>query len=321
MTMESVDTQAVTGTPRHFIDDGRPEDDIPEVAPLGDRTAVEAADEATLTAKFEEYVDAAPILVDHHDWERTRFDETYQHYVKIFTSLETLESIKQQTEAVAPSFDLLEEFEVIDLPDDVAQVTAITGGLVAVGSLVKAVYQARQASKALAYARFRPVIGPAQNPAVVAAAKSAKGWKILGAAGAALTVVSSGVGILATIENKNRRLEFLRDSVESYQNWYAATRQGIDDMDAASTQMEADITALLNALGFGSPEELEAFLGSAVQDAGQLQGALNSATRMLCASPPLSASVVAGYTGLPLATVQRRAALVAQDPGICSIGG
>ena len=164
-------------------------------------------------------------------------------------------------------------------------------------------------------------IGAARSPSIVAGAKTASRWKAVGAAGAVLTVGSAAVGIIATIENQKRRMEFLRDSVESYQNWYATTNQGILDMSAASKEMEDAINALLEALGFSTPEELEAFLGGAVEDAGELQGALKTATRMLCADPPLAAADVSTYTGLPLATVQRRAALIAQDPGICQVGG
>ena len=325
MTTQSMDTRGATEAPRHFIDTAQPDTPIPEVEPIGDREAIDDADEATLTAKFEEYAVAAPILVDHHDWQRIRFDETYGHYVRIFTSLETLETIKLQTEAVAPKFNLLEEFELIELPDDMAKASAVIGtatlyggALAAFLGLAKAGYDARTASRALAVARGQP-IGAARRASIVAKARTASRWKVLGVVGAVLTVGSAAVGIVATIENGKRRMQFLRDSVDSYQTWYAATRQGIRDMEAASIQMEREITALLTALGFGTPEELEAFLGGAVQDAGQLQGALNSATRMLCAG--LAVADVAGYTALPLATVQRRAALIAQDPSICSLGG
>jgi hypothetical protein len=327
MTIESMDTQVVSKPSRHFIEQQQPVSEIPEIDPLGDRAAIDAADEATLTAKFEEYAEAAPILAEHHEWERIRFDETYAHYVKIFTSLETLESIKQTIEAIAPSFDLLEEFELIDLPADIARISAVVGkvalyggGVAALGGLAKAGYQSYQASKAVAIAKGKP-IGAARSPSIVAGAKTASRWKAVGAAGAVLTVGSAAVGIIATIENQKRRMEFLRDSVESYQNWYAATNQGILDMSAASKEMEDAINALLEALGFSTPEELEAFLGGAVEDAGELQGALKTATRMLCADPPLAAADVSTYTGLPLATVQRRAALIAQDPGICQVGG
>lgn len=326
MTNLSVDTQTMSVTPRHFIDEDQPEKSIPDIDPIGSRSDIDAADEATLTAKFEEYAEAAPTIVDHHDWQRLRFDETYEHYIKIFTSLETLESIKETAEAIAPGFDLLEEFELIDLPDGIAKINAAVGkvilyggALAALGGLGKAGYQTYKASKALSLAKGKP-IGAANRPGFVKSAKAASRWKVLGAAGAILTVGSAAYGIVATIENEKRRMAFLRDSVESYQSWYLATNQSIEDLIAASQEMENAINELLELMGFSTPEELEAFLGGSVQTAGEIQGALKTATRMLCAAPPLAPADVVTYTGLPLATVSRRAALIAQDPNICTMG-
>ncbi len=327
MTTAIADSAAMSKAPRHFLDEDQPDTPIPEIDRLGDRAAIDAASEDALTRKFDDYASAAPILVAHHDWQRMRFEETYEHYVRIFTSLETLESIKQTTEAVAPSFDLLEEFELIALPADVARAGAVIGkislyggAVAALGGLGRASYQSYKASRALALAKGKPV-GAARPPSFVASAKTASRMKAVASLGALLTVGSAAVGIIATIENTKRRMEFLRDSVESYQNWYAATRQGIDDMSAASVQMESAINDLMETLGVTTPEELEAYLGGIVQSAGELQGALKTATRMLCAAPPVTPELVVTYTGLPEATVARRAALIARNPGICQTGG
>lgn len=287
---------------------------------LGDHDDIYRAGEATLTRQFEEYEAAAPVLVDHHNFQRQRFEATYGHYVRIFTSLETLESIRVTSEAIAPGYALLEEIEVIHIPATIAKATLYGGGALAVVRLGKVLLQANQASRAVRVATGRP-IGAANKPPMVKAAKSASRWKAAGAVGAIVTVASSTVGIVASIENVKRRMEFLRVSVESCQNWYSATLQEIEDLSAGSKQMEDAIDELLDLLGFTTAEELEAYLGGAVQKARGVQGALKAATRMLCASPPLNVSDVATYTGLPNATFARRAALIQQDPSICNLGG
>ena len=336
MTNASVDTQAMSVTPRHFIDEDQPTTPIPSIDSLGTRDDIDNADEAVLTAKFEAYASAAPILVEHHDWQRTRFEETYGHYIKIFTSLETLESIKETSEAIAPGFDLLEEFQFFELTGNAAKIAGTAAKVTLYSGAVTAVFGVYKAGKAtrasnlaldagiradkLAFSNPN-AIGPRNNyPRALKNAKWAKRMKVLGAAGTLLTVGSAAVGIAASIENAKKRQEFLSTSIESYQNWYAATLQDIADLSAASLEMETAITELLDLLGYSTPEELEAFLGGSVQTAGEIQGALRTATRMLCASPPLSASDVATYTGLPPATIARREALISVDPSICTMG-
>jgi hypothetical protein len=133
---------------------------IPGITPIGDRARIEDADEETLRAKFEEYADAAPILVENFEFERDRFDDAYEDYVRIFTSIETLESINRTADAIAPGYDLLEEFELISLPDAAAaagavigKITLYGGGVAALGGLAKAARDWRTATKTLTAAK------------------------------------------------------------------------------------------------------------------------------------------------------------------------
>ncbi|SFR15712.1 hypothetical protein [Poseidonocella sedimentorum] len=305
------------------------ESEIPQIDPIGTRDEIEAAEDDALEAKFDEYAAAAPTLAAAHDAAKEAYDDVYADYIRIFTKLETLNEIAQSAAVIAPGFELLEEFSFFQLQGGAAEVVAnvakysiYAGGLTALYGFGKAAGAARGASAlakgalAVEKAQFAPGGPLAKN---LKSIKAARNFKMLGAAGALVSVASAGVGIWASIENARKRRTYLEDAIESYQGWYASTCDSHDAMVAGTGQMTGEITELMKLLGFGTPDELAAYLGGAVQTAGEVQGALQSATRMLCANPPLSAADVALYTGLPGPVVSRRKALIDADPSICSI--
>lgn len=322
MTDASVDTQNVPVEPRGFYDGNEPEREIPEIAEVGGREAIRACPEDALRARFDGYVEAAPILVEHHDYQRERFDDAYEHYINIFTKLETLKTINDSAAAIAPDFQLLEEFELLSLDgaaadwaEGISKVMLYGGAGASVLGVGAAVYEARYAGKVLQAAKGGS-FGPANSAEKIGKAKWARRFKWAGVVGATLSVTSAAVGIYTTIENEKQRLQFLQDAVESYQTWYASTRTSIDSLKESADEMEAQIQDLMDLLGYSTPESLETFLGGAVQTAGEVQASLRAATRMLCAG--LEPEDVVSYTGLPAATISRRAQLIANDrPTYC----
>lgn len=300
-------TEIVEGNPEF---DGR-KLDLPVVVALSD-DEIETVSDDDLTKKIDEYAKKAPDLQAHHNFWICEMVESEGRYVQVFERVLLLEKLASTALGAAPGIELYEEIDLLGLDPSVVNAYAI--GSTAVGgiSMLFSFYQVHQANKAIK-------IAGAVGDDALKTLKATKRLRTFGAVTAVVSVVSGVAGLAISAENERRRRAYLETLARDYRSWFSTTTTSIEGLKSAIDEIEGEITALQEGLGFATFEEMVEALGGAVTQAGETDALIKSATRMLCAMPPVDVADVSLYTGLSENFVNRRKQQIASDPSLCNV--
>ncbi|MEZ5897694.1 MAG: hypothetical protein R3C40_11315 [Parvularculaceae bacterium] len=298
---------------------------LPVVDPITD---VANASDDTLEAKIAEYHQKSPFLAVHHNWGQDQLRISKGRFEKVTESVVVLQTLLDAAAAVAPNQELFVEQELFNLTDEQQQ----TRDAIAIGgsgaSLLLSIWAVTR--KIDAVAELAPNAGRLAR--IIHGAKSStklvRATRALGAIGAA---ASLGVGIVSFVdmaETQKRRRAYLESLVNDYRSWFDATTNNYHIYKSAVEELEGEITALQDELGFppgpAGYDAMVAALAGNIQKLGALTARLSSLLRLLCqqkdvpAAQQLSDAEIAGILSLPETTVANQRGEIASNPNLCN---
>lgn len=289
--------------PTTDVDESNPDFDgrnleLPVVVELSD-AEIDAASDDTLTSKIDEYARKAQDLQDHHNFWICEMVEAEGRYVQVFEKVTLLEKLASTALGATPGVELYEEIDILGLDPKVVNAYAIGSTVFGGISMLASIYQFNQARNALNVA-----VGVGDD--ALRTLRATRNLRAFGAVTAVVSVVSGIAGLAISAENERRRRAYLETLVKDYRSWFSTTTTSIEGLKSAVAQIDGQIAELQEALGFSTFEEMVEALGGAVTQAGETDALIKSATRMLCAMPPIEVADVALYTGLSENFVNRR---------------
>ena len=299
--------------------------ELPAVTPLNDTAS---ASDAELEEKIKEYHEKSPFLAVHHNWQKDQLRISKGRFEQVTESVVILQTLLNTAAAAAPDQDLFVEKELFNLTDEQAR-TRDLGAIVGSGaSLLLSIWAVTRKVEAVGELAANSGRLARLAHSARSSPKIVRGVRALGAVGAA---ASLGIGIISFIdmtETQKRRRAYLESLTNDYKAWFETTTANHNIFKDAMDELEAEIAALQEELGFppgpAGYDAMVAALAGNIQKLGSLTARLTSLMRLLCQqkdvtpAQQLSDAEVAGIMSLPLTTVQNRRAAINDDPSLCN---